>query len=125
MMRTVSWFMFSLFIMWFLASCQKIDEITPVIQIIAPVDHSVLPASQPATVKAAVIDEIGLHTVHIMVLDYSNNGHLLHHQYEVNTRKFNLNENFTLMPGKTYTIEIGAHDHSNNEAKKIIIVSTQ
>lgn len=105
-------------------SCQKKDELAPVISIITPTGNQVLPGNQPINVKANIKDENGLHMVHIMVLDNTNNGHLLHTEEHIDSRNYDLNKSFTPQPGRSYTIEIGAHDHSDNEAKKIIIVST-
>jgi hypothetical protein len=105
-------------------SCQKKDEIAPVINLITPLNNQVLPGNQPINIKAMIKDENGLYMVHIMVLDNSNNGHLLHTEEHINSRNLELNKTFTPQAGKTYTIEVGAHDHSDNESKKIIVVST-
>ena len=107
-----------------ICSCQKMDESAPVISIISPMANQVLPGNQPITVKASIKDENGLHMVHIMVIDNSNNGHVLHTEEHVDSRSYDLNNTFSPQPGRSYTIEVGAHDHADNEARKIIVVTT-
>ncbi|MGZ8544872.1 MAG: hypothetical protein ACXWV0_06225 [Flavisolibacter sp.] len=97
----------------------------PVVEIITPISGRIFPGNQAIQVKAKFSDETGLHMVHIMVLDLSNNGHLLHNEKHIDSRTFEINTSFIPQPGRSYLVEAGADDHGHNHSQKQVSITTQ
>jgi hypothetical protein len=104
-------------------SCGKSDELSPVITVTSPTENQVFSGGQTVSVNATITDNEGIHTVHISVIDNSTSGHLVHLEEHFDGKTYNLNKTFPVQTGRSYHIEIGAHDHANNTTTKELTVS--
>jgi hypothetical protein len=111
------------FLLIFIYSCGKSDEIAPVITLISPQENQVYSAGQTSTIRATITDNEGIHMIHLIVLDNSNNGHMIHFEDHFDGKSYDLNKSFPPQPGRTYTIEIEATDHNENTTTKQLTVS--
>ena len=105
------------------SACNKSDETAPLIQVNTPADNQSFNGGETVHIKATVTDETGIHMVHVMVFDNSNNGHVMHEEEHFDGKSYSVNKSFVTQAGRSYTIEVGAHDHANNSSKKVITVS--
>ena len=112
----------ALLFVFFITGCGKSDTTPPVISILTPTANQVFTAGQVVQVKADVSDEEGLHMVHIMVTDQDGN-HLVHKEWHFDAKTYSLLESFQVQAGKTYSIEVGADDHHNNQDKKTVTIT--
>ena len=103
--------------------CGKSDEIAPEIMLVLPENQQVFASTQAITVKATITDNHGIHMVHLIVLDNSNGGHMLHFEDHFDGKTYELFKTFSPQAGKTYSIEIGATDHNGNRTTKQLTVS--
>ena len=106
-----------------LLSCGKSDELAPVITVDTPGDNQVFSGGQTVNVKATITDNEGIHMVHLTVLDNTTGGHLVHFEEHYDGKSYELNKSFTVQAGRSYSIEIGSHDHADNAATKELTVS--
>ena len=120
-MKVPAWFLY----FFLLASCSRPDELEPKVEIISPVNGQVVPVNQHVSLEVKFSDETGLHMVRIMVLDQSNNGHLIHSEQHIDTREFSIKSGFIPQPGRSYLVEAGAEDHAHNIGMRQVTVSTQ
>ena len=104
-------------------SCGKSDELAPVITVTSPNENQVFTGGQTVNVKATITDNEGIHTVHLSVIDNNTGGHLVHFEEHYDGKTYELNKSFPVQAGRSYKIEIGAHDHADNDAAKEITVS--
>jgi hypothetical protein len=106
----------------YLAGCGKSDEQAPVITLISPQSNQVFSAGTVVTVEADITDNEGIHMVHLVVTD-NTGGHLVHFEDHYDGRNYDLNKSFTVVAGRTYSIEMDATDHADNTARMNLTVS--
>lgn len=114
---------FLLILLFFCFSCGKPDLISPVITLASPQENQVFTAGQTVTVKATITDNEGIHMVHLIVLDKSNNGHMVHFEDHFDGKTYELEKTFPALAGKSFSIEIDATDHNENVTKKELTIS--
>ena len=114
---------FATLILFFATACTKKDEVVPEISIISPIENQVFSAGQTITIKAAVTDNEGVHTIHVIAVD-NTGGHWVHSEEHVDGKTFEVVKTFVANAGKNYTISIDATDHSENTSTKKLTVSS-
>lgn len=112
----------TLVFLMYMAGCGKSDEQAPEISLISPQSNQVFSAGQVVTVEADITDNEGIHMVHLVVTD-NTGGHLVHFEDHYDGRTYDLNKSFTVVAGRTYTIEMDATDHANNTTRRSLTVS--
>src|SRR4029078_11701763 len=105
------------------SGCGKSDELAPEIVVISPANNQVFQGGQTVSVKAEISDNEGIHMIHAICMD-NFGGHLLHFEEHLDGKTYSLNQSFTTLPGRTYTLEIEATDHADNVTRKVIVVTT-
>jgi hypothetical protein len=114
----------ALFICIALSACKKSDDTAPVVTITAPTDGQSFTAGQTVHVIATISDNTEIHHVHCRVNNANTDQEILHFEDHIDQPTYNMDQTFTTQAGVTYKIEVEADDHSGNDTKKDISVSS-
>jgi hypothetical protein len=114
----------ALFVCIAFSACKKADTTAPMVHITNPTDGQSFTAGQTIHVQATLSDNTEIHHIHCRVDNTNTGQEILHFEDHIDQSTYNMDQSFTTQAGVTYKIEVEADDHSGNDTKVDISVSS-